>query len=241
MATVHDYCLPEQLTPHALVVLSGGLDSSTCLVLATRLFEKVSAICFDYGQRNVVEIKQAEKLCEMFNVPFKLVDMSTVFEAVSTSALIADGPLGNVNAPHPLNNNLPSSYVPNRNTMFLTVAHAWAQTIGASCVVTGISEVDGAHYPDTTLDFAQQLQVVLTEGSGTDIGVFCPLATVDKAGTFQLARSMNVLDVIIEHSHSCYNGVRSTLHPWGYGCGDCISCTSRAEGFEKYEKGLTNE
>lgn len=217
----------------ALVVLSGGQDSVTCLGLAMALHElPVQAIGFIYGQQHSVEIECAKKLCAELQVGYKVIDISFLGDLV-TSALTGEG---NVSDQHPRLKDLPASFVPNRNALFLTIAHAYAQEIGASTIYTGVCQTDYSGYPDCRHMFIQQLQTTLNRGYMTKIAIETPLMDLNKAQTFSLAKEIGFLDHVINDSHTCYEGDHETKHLWGYGCGQCPACGLRKNGFEEFLK-----
>ncbi len=211
----------------ALVVLSGGQDSRTCLSWAKEKYDEVEAISFTYGQNHKVEIQLAILTCTRLKVPHKVVDIS-FFKEFSDSALVTGGDVSEIK------NGLPASFVPNRNSLFFTLAHAWAQKIGAKSVVTGVCQTDYSGYPDCRDPFIHALQDVLNKGSQADIVIEVPLMYLTKGETFMLADKLGILrDVIIE-TNTCYYGEREFLHEWGYGCGVCPACTIRAKGYSEY-------
>ncbi len=211
----------------ALVVLSGGQDSVTCLFWAKEKYDEVEAISFVYGQNHEVEISLAKRLCELNKVPQKVVDIS-FFKEFSDSALTNQGDVTEIK------NGLPASFVPNRNSVFLTLAHAWAQKIGAKSVVTGVCQTDYSGYPDCRDPFIHALQDVLNKGSQADIVIEVPLMYLTKGETFLLADKLGVLQEIISNTNTCYYGKRQTANSWGYGCGECPACVIRAKGFQDY-------
>lgn len=221
---------------HALVVLSGGQDSVTCLGWALSIYREVSAIAFQYGQRHTVEIDQASKICEQ--TPrvrsFTVLDIPT-FTQLGDSALL--NPDDDVSGAHHNNSDLPASFVPNRNATLLTMAHAMAQRIGAEFLVTGVCETDYSGYPDCRARFIEAIEDALNTGAMTDITILTPLMHLNKAETFALADKCNILETVIELSHTCYNGVRDLRWDWGYGCGECPACKLRAEGWAQYQQG----
>ena len=223
--------LYQHTNKDAIVVLSGGQDSVTCLGWALKNYNAVSCIAFDYGQRHKVELQQAEKICDLLEVRL---DVHTIpsLEMIGDSALIGDK--GDVNDKHPSNHNLPSSFVPNRNALFLTIAHAYAQKLKAEHVITGVCETDYSGYPDCRNDFIRSLEETLNLGYETDIKFMTPLMYLNKAQTFKLANDVNFLPIVIEDSHTCYNGKRDKIFKWGHGCGECPACSLRAKGFEDY-------
>lgn len=221
----------------AVVVLSGGQDSVTCLGYALNYYNNVYAISFSYGQRHKVELACAKMICEDYDVPFKIVDVSFLGNMV-TSALTG---AGSVNEAHKLNQELPASFVPNRNALFLTIAHAYAQEVGASALLTGVCQTDYSGYPDCREVFIKTLQGALNVGYKTDIEIITPLMHLTKAETFKLASDLNFLDVVINDSHTCYNGDHETKHEWGFGCGECPACELRAKGYEEFKNGKTSD
>lgn len=223
-------------TGHALVVLSGGQDSVTCLAWALRVFpEGVSAVTFAYGQKHSVEIDCAIAVCDEHLIPHHIISLAHI-DAVSKSALLASNG-GDVASSHDLNKDLPASFVPNRNAMMLTAAHALAQTIGAKHVVAGMCQTDYSGYPDCREDFIVALSNALNLGAAKAVNIHTPLMHLTKAETFALAEACDALHEVVENSHTCYNGVRSIKHAWGYGCGTCPACQLRAKGWDEYKAG----
>lgn len=228
---------------HALVVLSGGQDSVTCLGLALATFATVSAISFRYNQRHAVELESAAYLCKKYNVDHKVVDLGTVVSQLVSSALTSSHNSGGrgalaetrVGQPHPYKPGLPSSFVPGRNALFLTLAHAHAQEIKADLLITGVCQTDYSGYPDCRDEFIRSLERSLNLGYETEISIVTPLMFLTKAETFALADKVGFLHEVIEHSHTCYNGVHDKLHDWGYGCGECPACELRKKGWEEFK------
>jgi 7-cyano-7-deazaguanine synthase len=215
-----------------LVIFSGGQDSTTCLGWAINKYEKIECITFFYNQKHSIELEQAKKICEMYKVKQTLIDISFLTHLVD-SALTSNG---DVNKSHPRLKNLPASFVPNRNALFITLAHAYAQKIGAETLVGGMCETDFSGYPDCRNAFLLNLVRTLNDGSEADIMMSTPLMWMNKAQTFQLAKDVDFLETVIEHSHTCYNGDREHRHAWGYGCGECPACKLRKEGYEQFLK-----
>jgi len=215
----------------ALVIFSGGQDSTTCLGWALHRFDEVEAISFEYGQRHEIELDSAKKIAKKLGVKHTILKLS-VFKELGNSALLEEDL--DVGSSHSQKPNLPASFVPNRNAMFFTVAHAFAQKIGASFLVTGISQEDYSGYPDCREEFIKPLQKALNLGSDSDIEFLYPLIHLTKAQTFQLAKDEGVLDTVINESHTCYNADHTTFHPWGYGCGECPACKLRKKGWEEF-------
>jgi len=215
----------------AVVLFSGGQDSTTCLGLALDLFDEVVAISFNYGQQHSIEIKRAKAITDKLMVRHIIVDTS-ILESIGDSALfksttrsVEDNRKGT---------ELPDSYVPNRNAFFLTVAHAYAQKLGFGTIVTGVCETDYSGYPDCRQDFIDAIQKSLNLGSGAKILIHTPLMKLNKAQTFKLAEDIGVLDLVLNYSHTCYNG-DTTMNEWGYGCGYCPSCKLRQQGFKEFK------
>jgi 7-cyano-7-deazaguanine synthase len=215
----------------ALVVLSGGQDSVTCLAWALNHFATVEAITFNYGQRHDVELRCAAGVCRELGIGQKVVDM-TFISSISTSALLF---AGDISAAHPDNADLPASFVPNRNTLFLTAAHSWAQSIGAEHVITGVCQTDYSGYPDCREEFLVDLNNVLNLGSDATICFHAPLMHLTKAQTWELADKHGAVDLVVEQSHTCYEGDRDIRWDWGYGCGHCPACNLRRKGWEEWK------
>lgn len=212
----------------ALVVLSGGQSSFTCLCWALREYDQVAAITFNYGQNHSVEVDCARRICRRFKVRHNIIDLDFM-DKISDSALINGGNVSAVGK-----NGLPASFVPNRNAIFLTLAHAFAQKIGARDVVAGMCETDFSGYPDCRHAFIENMEYSLNMGSDTHIFIVTPLMFLTKAQTFKMADDLGRLTEVIELSHTCYKGDRSKLHSWGYGCGKCPACVLRKNGYEEF-------
>jgi 7-cyano-7-deazaguanine synthase len=226
----------------AVVIFSGGQDSTTCLHWALNRFSEVEAITFNYGQKHSIELEQAKKICEKTGVRQTVIDISFL-NTIVESALTSNG---DVNVLNKLG--LPDSFVPNRNQIFITLAHSYAQKIGATILVGGMCQTDYSGYPDCRHGFIQELNSVTNEGSGllthglldrpvlheNYISVKTPLMWLTKAETFALAEAENCLQQVVEDSHTCYNGVREIMHEWGMGCGECPACELRKKGFEEF-------
>lgn len=217
---------------NALVIFSGGQDSTTCLGWAIKNFENVFTVTFAYGQNHSVELKQAALIADKLNINNKIIDVS-FFAGIVDSALTSGA---DVNARHPRLKNLPASYVPNRNALFITLSHAYAQLLGCDNIITGVCETDYSGYPDCRSGFIKLIGDALNSGSECDLVIHTPLMNIDKADTFKLAEDCGVLDLVINDSHTCYNGDRTVKHDWGYGCGECPACKLRRHGFEEYVK-----
>jgi 7-cyano-7-deazaguanine synthase len=228
----------------ALVLFSGGQDSTTCLAHALSRYQRVETIGFDYGQRHRVELPQREMVIKGLRERFPkwgarlgqdhLLDLSVLGE-VSETSLTRDM------AFRMEQTGLPNTFVPGRNLMFLTMAGALAYRRGLEVIVTGVCETDFSGYPDCRDDTMKAMQVALTLGMERRFVIETPLMWIDKAATWQLASDLGgpkLVDLILEDTHTCYNGDREHRHAWGYGCGECPACELRARGFERYSASL---
>lgn len=222
-------------TPYAIVVLSGGQDSMTVLAKARSECARVDAITFDYGQRHDIEMDCAAMICARWNVKFDIYRLGFLSKLVKSALLDSHS---DVSAKHPRLSHLPASFVPSRNAMFLTIAHAIAQERGADRVYAGMCQTDYSGYPDCRDRFIDALQKALNIGYESDIAFHTPLMYLNKAETFEMAEKLDCLPEILELSHTCYNGKRDAehRHDWGYGCGECPACQLRAKGWAAYRE-----
>src|SRR5580692_4410931 len=223
----------------ALVLFSGGQDSSTCLVWALDRFDHVETVGFDYGQRHRIELDRRPGIRDWLRQQFKwsarlgedhTLDLGT-FGAISDTALTRDVEI-ELGA-----NGLPTTFVPGRNLVFLTFAAALAYRRGISHIIGGMCETDYSGYPDCRDDTIKALRVALNLGMNGHFELHTPLMWLDKASTWKLARELGgagLVDLIREHSHTCYLGERGARHDWGYGCGECPACALRAKGWREY-------
>ena len=225
---------------HALVLFSGGQDSATCLAWALDRFERVETIGFDYGQRHRVELEARLHVLDILRRDFPIwgiklgddhvVDIEALAQ-VSETSLTRDVEIA-MEA-----NGLPNSFVPGRNLLFLTFAAAVAYRRGVKHLITGVCETDYSGYPDCRDDTIKAMQLALNLGMDTRFVVHTPLMFIDKASTWSLARELGgnaLIDLIVRDTHTCYNGDRSTLWPWGFGCNQCPACQLRAAGWERF-------
>jgi 7-cyano-7-deazaguanine synthase len=217
----------------ALVVFSGGQDSTTCLGWAKNRFEYVESITFDYGQKHRVEIAQAEKIAKILGIKNTLLSLDA-FSQLNDSALIDS--TQDIGAHHRTHTNLPASFVPNRNAIFFTLAHAFAQKQGINHIIIGVNQTDYSGYPDCREPFVKALELALNLGSEANITFHYPLMHLTKAETFELSQKEGVLELVLNESHTCYNGDHQHKHAWGYGCGECPACILRKAGWETYER-----
>lgn len=209
----------------AVVVFSGGQDSTTCLVQALKEYDEVHAITFDYGQRHKLEIEVAQNLAKELDVAaHKVMDVSLLNELAISSLTRDDIPVS-----HQLQENgLPNSFVPGRNILFLTLAGIYAYQIGADSIITGVCETDFSGYPDCRDEFVKAMNSALVKGMDRDLTIETPLMWLNKAETWALADQYQALDLVREKTLTCYNGVV------GDGCGDCPSCDLRRAGLQEY-------
>ena len=224
----------------ALVLFSGGQDSTVCLAWALQRFARVETIGFDYGQRHAVELQVRQPIRDKIanlNADWgkRLGDDHVV--KLDALAAISDTALTRDMAIEMGGNGLPTTFVPGRNLIFFTFAGALAYRRGARHLVAGMCETDYSGYPDCRDDTVKAMQVALGLGMDRRFVLHTPLMWIDKAGTFALAREIGgepLLDLVIEATHSCYLGDRTQRHAWGYGCGACPACQLRADGFASF-------
>jgi 7-cyano-7-deazaguanine synthase len=224
----------------AIVLFSGGQDSTVCLVWALERFSRVETVGFQYGQRHTVEMEVRQRIREKIAALHgewgqRLDDDHVV--PLDALASISETALTRDMAIEIADSGLPNTFVPGRNLVFLAFAGALAYRRGARHLVTGMCETDFSGYPDCRDETIQAMARALNLGMERDFVVHTPLMRVDKAATFRLAEEVGgqpLLDLIIEETHTCYLGDRSRRHVWGYGCGGCPACSLRAEGFAKF-------
>ena len=230
----------------ALVLFSGGQDSTVCLAWALERFSRVETIGFDYGQRHAVELSVRARLREKMSAltsgwAARLGDDHLI--KLDALAAISDTALTRQTAIEIADSGLPTTFVPGRNLMFFCFAGALAYRRGARHLVAGMCETDYSGYPDCRDDTIKAMQVALTLGLDKRVAIHTPLMWIDKAETFALAVEIGgdaFLDLLIEESHSCYLGDRTRRHEWGYGCGTCPACQLRAQGFAKFKSRRTS-
>jgi len=215
----------------ALVLFSGGQDSTTCLAQALSKYDRVETVAFDYGQRHIVELEARLNVLREIKQQFPqwasklgedhLLDLAVLGQVSDTS----------------LTRDVPNTFVPGRNLLFLTLAAALAYRRDLQVLVTGVCETDFSGYPDCRDDTIKAMQLALSLGMDKRFLIETPLMWIDKADTWALAHSLGgqaLVDLIVEHTHTCYLGDRVHRHVWGYGCGTCPACELRARGFERY-------
>lgn len=224
----------------ALVLFSGGQDSTTCLAAALDKYDRVETIGFDYGQRHRAELDMRPTILARLRSRFPrwagrlgndhLLDLPVLGQISETS-------LTREMAVQMEHTGLPNTFVPGRNLMFLTLAGALAYRRGLQVLVTGVCETDFSGYPDCRDDTMAAMQLALSLGMDRRVRIETPLMWIDKAATWKLAHDLGgdaLVALIVEFTHTCYLGERGTRHPWGYGCGGCPACELRARGWERY-------
>jgi 7-cyano-7-deazaguanine synthase len=227
----------------ALVLFSGGQDSTVCLAWALQRYTRVETIGFDYGQRHRIELQGRQYLREQLAARFPqwgprlgpdhLLNLGLLGE-------ISDTALTQERAIDMQANGLPSTFVPGRNLLFFNLAAAVAYRRLASVLVGGMCETDYSGYPDCRDNTLKALQVAISLGLDTPMTLETPLMWLNKAQTWALADALGgqaLNQLIEEHTHTCYLGDRTRRHPWGYGCGQCPACELRCLGFEGWKKG----
>ena len=224
----------------ALVLFSGGQDSSVCLAWALARHDHVETVGFDYGQRHAVEMEQRSVVRQAISARFPqwagklgedhVLDL-TGFGAVGDTAMTQE------RAFEITEKGLPNTYVPGRNLVFLTYAAALADRRKLKFLVGGMCETDFSGYPDCRRETLDALERALNLGMAQDFVVETPLMWLTKAQTWALAKGLggeDLVDVIVRDSHTCYRGTRGALHEWGHGCGDCPACDLRARGWAEW-------
>jgi 7-cyano-7-deazaguanine synthase len=217
-----------------LVLTSGGQDSTTCLFWAQKNFRKVSAMSFVYGQKHSEEVEVSRNICRDLGIDLKVLDISFMTELVKSNLFEGQG---DVNKSHELSDEVPSSFVPYRNMIFLTLASAWASTIGVKHIITGVCETDSSGYADCRDVFVKSLQVSLnlaTDFKDRNAVIHTPLMWLTKGETFKMAEELGCLNYIIEKTLTCYNGDK-TMNEYGMGCSECPSCKLRKAGYNDYK------
>ncbi|AXI08518.1 7-cyano-7-deazaguanine synthase QueC [Oceanobacillus zhaokaii] len=207
----------------AIVVFSGGQDSTTCLFWAKKQFKEVETVTFDYGQRHKLEIECAKEIAEDLGVKHHILDMSLLHQ-LAPNALTRD----DIEVAEGEGTELPNTFVPGRNLLFLSFAGVLARRVGAKHLVTGVSETDFSGYPDCRDSFIKSLNVTLNLAIDEEFVIHTPLMWLDKKEVWELSDDLGVLDLIREKTLTCYNGIKAD------GCGECPACKLRNNGLEQY-------
>lgn len=224
----------------ALVLFSGGQDSTVCIAWALGRFGRVETVGFNYGQRHAIELEQRQILLDRLredgdgvarlgdDVVLELPALS----AISDTALTRDSEIALAES------GLPTTFVPGRNLLFLTYAAALAYRRGIGTLVAGMCETDYSGYPDCRRATIDALERALSLGMDRPLRIATPLMHIDKAGTWALAHDLGgdrLVSLIVEATHTCYRGDRSQRHDWGYGCGTCPACVLRRDGWQQWQ------
>lgn len=224
----------------ALVLFSGGQDSTTCLAWALQRYEHVETIGFDYGQRHSVELQCRQQVLQRLRADFPewgerlgddhMLNLS-VLGAISDTALTSEREIAFGQ------NGLPNTFVPGRNLLFFNFAAAVAYRRGLQVLVGGMCETDYSGYPDCRDNTLKALQVAMSLGMDSPMVVETPLMWIDKAATWALAAQLGgskFVELLINDTHTCYQGDHVSKHAWGFGCGTCPACELRAKGYEQF-------
>ena len=228
------------MTNIALVMFSGGQDSATCLAWALKSFEHVETIGFDYGQTHTVELEVRKTFLTSLKMSFPewthrlgedhMIDLGILGE-ISDTALTREREIELTSA------GVPNTFVPGRNLLFLIMAAAVGYRRNARHIVGGMCETDYSGYPDCRDDAIKALQVAVGLGMDKRYTFHTPLMWIDKAATWHLAYDLGgtrLVDLVRRETHTCYEGDRTRLHEWGYGCGSCPACKLRAAGWSTF-------
>lgn len=207
----------------AVVVFSGGQDSTTCLFWAMKQFDKVIAVTFDYNQRHLAELDCAKRICEEFEIEHHILDMSLLNQLAPNALTRHD-----IDIKTGENGGLPSTFVEGRNLLFLSFAGVLAKVKGAKHIITGVCETDFSGYPDCRDMFIKSLNVTLNLSMDYDFVIHTPLMWLDKAQTWELADQLGKFEYVREQTLTCYRGIK------GNGCGTCPACELRQRGLETY-------
>ena len=224
----------------ALVLFSGGQDSTVCLAWALARYARVETVGFAYGQRHAVELAQRGVVLKVLAAGFPtwkerlgadhMLELATLGQ-ISDTALTREARFEMTEV------GLPNTFVPGRNLLFFTYAAALAYPRGIRTLVGGMCETDYSGYPDCRNNSLQSLAKAISLGMDAPFAIETPLMWIDKAGTWELAEQLGgpaLVDLIVEHTHTCYTPDRTTRHAWGYGCGQCPACLLRAKGWKKW-------
>lgn len=210
----------------AVIVFSGGQDSTTCLIHAMQTYDEIHCITFDYGQRHRAEIEVAQELSKKLGVTVhKVLDTSLLSELAISSLTRDNIPVQTTNSS---GDDLPNTFVPGRNILFLTLASIYAYQVRAKTVITGVCETECSGYPDCRDEFVTVLNKAVHLGIDYKLRIETPLMWLNKAETWALAEYHNQLDLIRYHTLTCYNGIK------GSGCANCDACNLRAKGLDEF-------
>ncbi|MDW8236012.1 MAG: 7-cyano-7-deazaguanine synthase QueC [Bacteroidia bacterium] len=213
----------------AIILLSGGQDSTTALLWALHTLKPpIQALTFRYKQRHAVEVECAERICQKLNIPHAFLEVDGLWSKLQVSSALTS-PAVAIEVPA---QGLPTTFVPGRNLVFLTLAAIWGYGGGDYELVIGVSEVDYSGYPDCREPFLRAAESALAYALDKPVQIHAPFLHRDKAWLWRYAEEMGYRAFIEEETHTCYQGVRVLRHPWGYGCGECPACKLRAQGYK---------
>ena len=210
----------------AVVVFSGGQDSTTCLFWAKKRYKEVIAVSFYYGQKHSLELECAKDICKKYDVEHHIMDLNLLNQLAPNSLTRVDIKVDKKKE----EDKLPNSFVDGRNMLFLTFVAVFAKQRGINTIITGVSQSDFSGYPDCRDVFIKSLNVTLNLAMDYQFEVLTPLMWIDKAETWKLADDLGVLDIVKNETLTCYNGIK------GNGCGECPACTLRKNGYLKFKE-----
>lgn len=208
----------------AVVVFSGGQDSTTCLFWAKKKFKEVIAVSFDYNQKHILELECAKDICKKYNVEHHILDLNLLNQLAPNSLTRVDMEVDK-EAPE---EGVPNSFVDGRNMLFLSFVAVFAKQRGINTIITGVSESDFSGYPDCRDVFIKSLNVTLNLAMDYQFEILTPLMWINKAEVWKMAKDLDVLDIIKEETLTCYNGIK------GDGCGECPACKLRNNGYLEF-------
>lgn len=210
----------------AVVVFSGGQDSTTCLFWAKKRYKEVIAVSFDYGQKHSLELECAKDICKKYNVEHHIMDLNLLNQLAPNSLTRVDIKVDKEKE----DDKLPNSFVDGRNMLFLTFVAVFAKQRHINTIITGVSQSDFSGYPDCRDVFIKSLNVTLNLAMDYQFEVLTPLMWIDKAETWKMADDLGVLDIVKNETLTCYNGIK------GNGCGECPACTLRKNGYLRFKE-----
>ncbi|ACQ52709.1 7-cyano-7-deazaguanine synthase QueC [Clostridium botulinum] len=210
----------------AIVVFSGGQDSTTCLFWAKKKYKEVIAVSFDYNQKHKLELECAKDICKKYNIEHKILDLNLLNQLAPNSLTRQDITVDK-SAPK---EGVPNSFVDGRNLLFLSFVAVFAKQRGINAIITGVSQSDFSGYPDCRDVFIKSLNVTLNLAMDYEFEILTPLMWINKAETWKMAYDLGVLDIVKEETLTCYNGIKAD------GCGECPACKLRKKGYLEFEK-----
>ncbi|ACO85843.1 7-cyano-7-deazaguanine synthase QueC [Clostridium botulinum] len=214
----------------AIVVFSGGQDSTTCLFWAKKKYKEVIAVSFDYNQKHKLELDCAKDICKKYNIEHHILDLNLLNQLAPNSLTRQDITVDK-SAPK---EGVPNSFVDGRNLLFLSFVAVFAKQKGINTIITGVSQSDFSGYPDCRDVFIKSLNVTLNLAMDYEFEIITPLMWINKAETWKMAYDLGVLDIVKEETLTCYNGIKAD------GCGECPACKLRKKGYWEFEKYLMN-